>query len=516
MRHHRHSRSLAPEGLIVDHIAVEEDRIVATARSPSRSSACPRCGNISTHVHSRYHRSLADLPAHGRAVVIKVAVRRYRCGRTTCPQKIFAERLAPAIASAFARRTARLEIIVHQLGLALGGRPGQGLARRLLLPVSKDTLLRVVRLRAVSSFAAPRVVGIDDWAWRRGHRYGTIVCDLECRRIVDILPDREVPTVEAWLAARPSISVIARDRGGGYGQAAARGRPNALQVADRWHLIENASAAFLQAVRRVMNPIRTALKIGTVDPDRLTCAERRQYEGWRRRDAANQVIRGLALDGVPIKEIARRTAQARDIVRRVIRGERDDVFRPRASSLEPFRDQLEREWTAGCRNGAELWRRLRVVGFPGAARVVSEWATRRRADESAAVPRRIPSSRAIARMMMADPERRSKAETAIVATIETAVPALAVARDLVREFHLLIKSRDVGDFDAWIEKAAEGLIGSFAAGLTQDREAVRAAIVEPWSNGQTEGQITKLKLVKRQMYGRANLDLLRARLVGAA
>jgi transposase len=514
--HHCQRHPLTPAGLIVDDIEVEGDRIVATARSTSRSSACPDCGWISTRVHSRYQRSLADLPAHGRTVVIRLSARRFRCARSTCPKKTFAERLDQTIALPFGRRTARLESIVHQLGLALGGRPGQGLARRLLLPVSKDTLLRVVRLRAVRRVPTPHVVGIDDWAWKRGHRYGTIVCDLERRRIIDVLPDRESATVEAWLAARPSITIIARDRGAGYGQAAARGRPNALQIADRWHLMENASAAFLNAVRRTMGPIREALKIGAIDPALLTSAERRQYEGWRRRDEANAVIRALAAEGVPIKEIARRTAQARGIVRLVVRGGRTDVFRPRSSSLAPFLTRLEAEWAGGCRNGAELWRRLRAVGFPGAPRVVSEWAARRRADEIAKVPRRVPSSRAIARMMTAEPEQRSIGEVALVIAIETAVPGLAAARDLMGRFHALIRNRDGAGLDAWIEDAAGSLLGSFATGLAHDRDAVRAAIVEPWSNGQTEGQITKLKLVKRQMYGRAKLDLLRARLLGAA
>ena len=273
---------------------------------------------------------------------------------------------------------------MHHLGLALGGRPGQSFARRLLLPVSNDTLLRVVRRRAVQPPRRPRVVGIDDFAWKRGHRYGTIICDLERRRIIDILPDREAATATAWLADHPSITVIARDRGAGYKQAAAEGRPDAVQVADRWHLMENASAAFLTAVQRSMAAIRKAVSAGTVDPEALSAAERRQHTGWLRREAENADILALAARGVAIKEIMRRTDKSRGLVRQVVRGGRADIFRSRMSSLDPFLTQLETAWADGSQNGAALWRAMKTRGFTGSLRVVTEWATRKRKDEGTA------------------------------------------------------------------------------------------------------------------------------------
>jgi transposase len=178
------------------------------------------------------------LPSHGRAIRIRLLVRRFRCVQQACATAIFAERFAGGVAPPFSRRTSRLERIVHYLGLSLGGRPAAELAERLMLPVSNDTLLRVVRRREVVPEATPRVIGIDDWAWKRGQRYGTVVCDLERRCIIDLLPDRDPATLDAWLSAHPSIEIIARDRGGGYRQAATRSRPEALQVADRWHLME--------------------------------------------------------------------------------------------------------------------------------------------------------------------------------------------------------------------------------------------------------------------------------------
>src|SRR6202042_2090378 len=152
-------------------------------------------------------------------------------------------------------RSARLQEIVHYVALMLGGRPGQNLAQRLLLPVSNDTLLRTVRRRGTPRVIPPTVIGIDDWAWRRNQRYGTLVCDLERRRTIALLPDREPATAAAWLSDQPQINVIARDRGGGYAVAAAKALPLATQVADRWHLMENASRAFLDAVQKSMRQI---------------------------------------------------------------------------------------------------------------------------------------------------------------------------------------------------------------------------------------------------------------------
>lgn len=301
-----HLGSVIPPGLVVDHIEVGAG-LTITARPKIASARCPRCEGVSSRMHSRYTRTLSDLPVAGRRVVITVSVRRFRCIEPKCRTKVFAERLEPDLATAYARRTGRLETLVHHLGLALGGRPAESFARRLMVPASRDTMLRTVRRRAQRPTEPLNVIGIDDWAFRRGHRYGTLICDLERRRVVALLPDRESGTVEAWLSAHPEIAVLARDRGGGYGEAATRALPMATQVADRWHLMENASATFLDAVRKSMAAIRVAVGAATIDPDRLTCAERLQYEGYRRRMATAEAILTLSRQGLPIRQIVRTT-----------------------------------------------------------------------------------------------------------------------------------------------------------------------------------------------------------------
>jgi len=510
------SRSLLPVGLVVEGVSSEADSIAITAGSRAGDAACPACGGRSRRVHSRYTRSLADVPCSGSVMHLSVLVRRFRCAVTGCTARIFAERLGEEVAIPFARRTVRLERLVHHLGLALGGRPGAALAARLMLPVRRDTLLRTLRRHAARPEPAPTAIGIDDWAWKRGQRYGTLVCDLERRRIIDLLPDREPATLDAWLVAHPTVAIVARDRGG-YGQAVTRTRPEVLQVADRWHLLENASAAFLGVVRRSMGAIRSQLGATAIDPALLTRAERIQHEGYLQREALNATISKLAKDGFTIRAIVRQTGCSRKTTRQVLRGERSDVFRPRMSSLEPWLVQLDDEWRAGCRKGAELWRRLKALGFRGSLRVVSEWATRRRRTERSPSGHvgKAPSARRLARLMMSGRTQLSKAEAILVAAVENALPPLSKARELVERFQAMIRSRKGDDLGTWIDDAMQGDLASFAIGIRADQKAVAAAIVEPWSNGQTEGQVTRLKLVKRQMYGRAKLDLLRARLIGA-
>jgi transposase len=508
---------LVPPGFIVEAVVSDSVRTIMTVRSSGTFSLCPSCGAVSRRIHSRYRRRLTDLPLSGQIVHLFVLARRFRCEAVLCGTQIFTERFADGAIAPFARRTARLDCIVYHLGLALGGRPAASFARRLMMPVSNDTLLRVVRRRARIPSHPLHVVGIDDWAWRRNHRYGSIVCNLERRRVVTLLADREQATAEAWFANHPEIAIIARDRGGGYGEAAAKALPNAVQVADRWHLMENASRAFVDAVRKSMRNIRTAIGASTINPELLTCAERLQYEGYIRREETNASIMALVKDHVPIKQIVRRTGYSRGLVRQVIRGERTDVFRVRQSSLEAHLPFLDGQWVSGCHNGAKLWRNLKKNGFRGSQRVVAEWATRRRRAETASPEQlqRVPSARTIARLMTIGRNTLSKSETLTVAAIEGGVPALVEARETIAAFHTMIRRKLEIELTPWLNRARESLVASFANGVTKDEAAVRAAITSSWSNGQTEGQITRLKLVKRQMYGRGKIDLLQARLIGA-
>ena len=535
---------LVPADLVVEQVLPAPDCLTILCRSRVTAPLCPGCGQPSSRLHSSYLRRLADLPWQGRSVQVEVQVRRLRCGRPGCAHRIFAERL-PAVAGPYAQRTARLGSLQHHIGLALGGKAGARLAERIGTPVSGATLLRLVRRGAATTpAAAPRVLGVDDWAWKRGQRYGTVLVDLERRAVVDLLPDREADSFAAWLQAHPGAEVIARDRGAGYADGGRRGAPDAVHVADRWHLLENCSAAVLEAVKRNMPALRAAAQptssvpavaatvVPAADPTApppMTSAQRLQWQGWQRRVQVHGEVMRLHQQGVPVRHIARDLALSRNTVRRWVRGEQPELHRPRMHSLDPWRAMLERRWAEGCRNGAQLWRDLRDAGFKGRIRVVTEWANRQRLVEpeqqfrpaSAAATQRSPRpaahpARRVARMLTADLPSLAEPDRSYVERLLALSPALARVCDLVLRFGTLVRARSADALTPWLADAENSELRGFAAGLRQDEQAVRSALMLPWSSGQVEGQVTRLKLVKRQGYGRAKLDLLRARLIHAA
>jgi transposase len=265
--------TLLPEaqGLRLENIAIDAKTVSLSVASTCPSASCPVCGHKTARLHSHYRRTVADLPWGGRLVRLSLLVRRFRCSAPECPRRIFAERLA-SVVEPYARKTTRLHEILRLVGFALGGEGGARLLWRLGMRASPSTLLRYVRGSPSVVHPQPEAVGIDDWAFRRGPRYGTILVDLERHEVIDLLEDREAATVSAWLKRHPEIRIIARDRGGAYAEAAAKGAPQAVQVADRWHLLKNATevvqrfvernhAVLGQAAQRVMQTQRIEVSV---------------------------------------------------------------------------------------------------------------------------------------------------------------------------------------------------------------------------------------------------------------
>jgi transposase len=458
--------SLIPRALRVLRVLPAADHVTIEA-GPCRCMAeCPTCGSASWRVHSNYLRKLRDLPSHGRAVMIHVSARRFRCLNVACARKTFAERLEDALA--YARRTKRLGDLQRHLGLALGGEAGTRLAERVAVPISADTLLRMAASTAGESPAAtPRVLAVDDWAWRRGHRYGTILVDLERNQVVELLPDRQADTLAAWLRAHPGIEIVARDRAGAYADGIRQGAPGAVQVADRWHLLRNLGDAVRAVVdrhhvevRRVAKQIAgeavvpaASVSAPPTDVAKPTAAEQRSQNAYARRQARYEEAARLKTAGVSLTRIAALVGAERKTVRRWLRAARAPHWRQprRLGGLARYQDHLDRRWAGGCRNAAQLWREIVTLGFAGKPGTVRQWAGRRRKNEPQAasshdVTAEPSSARQIARPLMTN-DTLPQPEQNFVSRLSLQVPGLAECIAAAKRLNAVLRRKSK---EAWI------------------------------------------------------------------
>src|SRR5579859_85846 len=521
-------------------IAVIDDHSVQVELASERAVvACPACGTMATRVHSRYQRMLADLPWQGLSVQLCLTARRFFCELVACPQRIFTERF-PGLVAPRGRRSARLQTLVTAIGIALGGEAGARLVAELGLSLSPDTLLRSVRALPELTLPSPRVLGIDDWAFRKGNRYGTILVDLERHEAIDLLADRNTDTVAAWLAEHPGVQVVSRDRGRVYAEGARRGAPNAVQVADRFHLMKNLG----EALERLLLHERAALQAAATGERSTEPAPLKTYGGeertpsQERAEQASQAkhapklaqyaeIRRLHAAGATIKHIAEVVGVSRTTVYRSLRlpgpPERKRPHRSRYL-LTPYEPFLRQRWTEGCHRKSQLLREVREQGYPHGARTVYRFLQQVERELAAGVaggaPRsEVPSPRHVATLLVQRPERLTDEERTYLNRLCEQTPCIATAHTLTQDFAGMVRDRQGQRLDGWLARAkASGVkeLAAYARGLETDYAAVAAGLRLPWSNGQTEGQVNKLKLVKRQMYGRANFDLLRLRVLHVA
>lgn len=531
--------------LCLETVDVTEDGVCLTTRAAQAAPPCPLCAQLATRVHSRYQRTLTDLPAVGRTVHLRVQVRRFFCDNPACVRAIFAERLGAAIAT-YARRTARLTAQLQRLAFALGGEAGAPIVSDLGMPASASTLLRLQRRADLPTPPPPTIIGVDDFAFRKGQRYGTLIVDLERHCPIDVLPDREADTLAAWLKDQPQIEIISRDRASAYAEGAAAGAPQAIQVADRFHLLQNAGDALQRVLQQHPAALRAAAQAAADLPPsapalppeppappavaHLPVAPAPQPELSEREQRFHTVL-ALHAAGRSVRQIAAAVhLNWRTVKRYILARELPKRGAPAiqlTSSVRPYLGYVEQRWREGCHNAVQVLEEIRAKGYRGSyssmcrALKPLRQGDGRRTTPTPTTPRppRALSPRQAMWLLVRPEEELTEDERAGRRVLADANHAIATAAALVQTFGQIVRERSSAALDGWLEAATMSGVGElkrFAASLRRDYAAVCAALSLVWSNGQLEGQINRLKGIKKAMYGRGKFDLLRRRVLYAA
>jgi len=510
-----------PPGLTLDSVDLATTLVTFEIVATSQTASCPLCATPSTQMHSHYQRTVADLPCCGRRVVLHLHVRRFRCSRPSCPRRIFTERL-PLLVRPWAQMTERLCKALVALGVATSGQQGARLAAHLGMRVCASTMNRLILALPPPAPLSSRVVGIDEWSYRRGHRYGTILVDLEARCVVDLLPERQAQDVAQWIQQHPQVQRISRDRGGIYAEGVRQANAAIVQIADRWHLLKNLGEALERFVERcqlsqllvhlLQNETTSAGPSPPPHPETpMPGSASKQQQRFR-------AIHDLVAAGSSLHTISRTLGLARNTVRRYARmSVVPSRPRLRASQVDPYRAYLYRRWSEGCTSGVQLLAEIQQRGYRGGYTQLKGALARLR--QQVPAPHLPPvrlSPRQIRWLLARSPDRLTEDEHHHRTALLAASPETYRIWASYHAFWRLLRGRQVNALEGWLWQAEHSGIEelqAFAAGVRRDHTAVTQAIGSRWSQGQVEGQITRLKLIKRQMYGRAGFRLLRQRVL---
>ncbi|WP_437061143.1 ISL3 family transposase [Streptomyces sp. enrichment culture] len=514
------------EGVLVEAVEVTDTVVRVDARTTAGQVVCPGCGCWSGRIHGSYLRFPRDLPTAGKFVVVSLRVRRFVCEEESCERKTFAEQV-PGFTRRFGRRTERLRSTLVSVGLALAGRAGARMTDAFKVPVSRNTLLRLITSLPDPVTTTPRVVGVDEYAQRKGRVYGTVLVDVETRRPIDLLPDREADTLAAWLAERPGIEIICRDRAPFFAEGATRGAPQAVQVADRWHLWHNLGEAAEKCVYRH----RGCLRPTPEQPE-----ERQQHEpepaasspwptGHRfaeRTRAKHATIHALLAAGHSKRSVARQLDMTLNTILRFSRAATpEEMFtgqwQSRATRLDAYKPYLDQRWQEGCTNAWKLWEEIKEQGYPRGYARVRDYVSRTLRGKPQPVGPRPPTARAVTRWLLTHPDALPEGDRLQLKTVLANCPELMALSEHVRTFGHMVAHLQGDQLPAWIEAAVSTTdlpsLRHFAQHLERDLDAVTAGLTLPWNSGVVEGHVNRIKMLKRQMFGRAGFALLRKRVL---
>jgi transposase len=536
-------RALLPDtpDLQLEHMIVAPDQLTLIVISMQAEAACPICGQLARRVQSLYMRTLADLSWAAMRVQLHLHIRRFFCPNPACVRKIFTECL-PNLVAPYARRTNRLRDQLLAGGFALGGEGAARHCARQGMPISPDSILALLRRHLPPTNPTPRVLGVDDWSFRRGQRMGTILVDLEQHRPVDLLPESTEEAFTAWLQAHPGVEIISRDRGEAYATGGRAGAPEAIHVADRWHVLKNVADSVQKLVARHGAALRQAAhaaipgaELAVLAPATLPAPPQKRrrrvpkpatvsFQRSRQLSMYEQV-RTLSSQGWSVAALARHLKLTKMTVRKYRDMEtfRDQRTTARPSAVEPYRALVEQRWTEGCTEVKQLWQELQAQGYRGSYKSVWMFTRSWQPPTLPAAPapptaptRPVRTPRQVMWLLTGKGDTLDDEEQAYRERLCELCPDLAKAYPLVQAFQTLLRERRVEQLDGWLTQASAcGVreLRRFALGLQQDYAAVRAALEYECSQGQTEGQVNRLKQIKRQMYGRTKFDLLRLRVL---
>lgn len=508
-------------------------------------SQCPACGNFSTSVHDTYTRKLADLSAFQNSTTILLRTRKFKCKDPTCARKVFSEQ-TPHILR-YSRRTARASSILDTLSIELTGKLGSLLSKQLLLPVSTSTVTRIALKQKLPEIIQPTVLGVDDWAFRKGVNYGTILIDMETSRPIDLLASRESIDLKEWLNKYPNVKIVTRDRASSYSSAIKEVCPDAIQVADRFHLLMNLSDALDKYFKSVWPEIKSLIKNKTDEVTKIPASnilpDEKEDSGsntaipeiepthtGQRIDTFTKV-KELQTKGISTRRISKVLGISRNTVRSYFSQESlSPRIRSKSTNIASFTKLILTRLKSGSCNIKSIIDEIIVLGFTGGRTQAYYNINIIRREYKNDIPdftginqNAIPfikplSSRKLAKYIdvcikdITDMDERVYMETLLDNTLE-----FRIVRKLVQIFKTMLK-RGSGNIQRWInfiKRSKRKLAGlkTFANGLMQDIKAVENGIKLPWSNGAVEGHVNRIKSIKRQMYGRAGFELLRRKVI---
>lgn len=556
-------------GFEIQQVIPVEGQLHITATAIREGAACPICGQSSRSIHSWYQRFPQDLPSSGQVVRLHLHVRRFRCRNKACPRQTFAERL-PEVVPVSIQRTTRLTALLKTIAIAVNAQEASRLLAHLAIPASGDTLLRIVKRTPLPIPPIPSVIGVDDFALRRGKTYGTLIIDLSTHRPIDLLLERTAETLSQWLREHPGVEILSRDRSSEYSRGASEGAPKAQQVLDRYHVLTNMH----EVVKRVMS--RKHARLVQMQKDSgATIRTRFKKKRSNAEIAASQVARlkrqeryeevlELYRRGKSIPTIAQALHMHHMTVRKLIAAgafpERSAHKSRRFVRLEPFLPYLEKRVQEGCENANLLWQEIGQQGYTHGYKPVNTWvreylgkpgrasSEREKAKRQAffdavqAEQRTIPqpetgdpeipsldekppmevdpleSPRHLTWLLLRKPEQLTAKEQQVL-TFICQEPDIQTTYTLAQRFFRMVRERQADQLDSWLEESLScGLpdFRTFAEGLKREYAPMANALTFFYSNGPVEGQVNRLKYVKRSMYGRGSFELLRQRFLQAS